>query len=103
MVNPEGAAAVTFDASTQTFTFGQVTDLSLAGNNIGTLYSVVVTAQVGLVSLVETTVSFSLRLRNPCTDPAYVTILTKPLPDQTYGLYTYNPVGFQWNYEPFVA
>jgi len=48
------------------------------------------------------TASFILTIKNPCIDPNYVTIQTKPLNDQNYDLYDLAPNGLQWIHDAFV-
>ena len=42
-----------------------------------------------------------LTLKNPCIDPAYVTIESMPLVIHSYDLYDFDPTGLQWIHDPF--
>ena len=45
--------------------------------------------------------SLELTFKNPCTDAAFVTIQTEALVDQSYELYEYDPVGFEFTHQEF--
>jgi hypothetical protein len=94
ITTPDGDAAVTFDLTTtiRTFSFSQETDLSLSGATFKD-YTITVTGQAGNVTPVQGQESFNLRIKNPCIDPAYVTITQMPLVNQAYDLYDFDPIG----------
>jgi len=92
IATPAGDAALTFDPVTRTFSFSQDTDLSLSGATF-TDYTITVTGQAGNITPVQGQESFSLRLKNPCIDPTYVTIAQVPLVNQAYDLYDFDPTG----------
>ena len=97
----EGDSAVTFDALTPEFTFFYNTDTSISGPDFKD-YTVSVIGTSGIVTPIGQTSSFNLRLRNPCIDPTYVTIISSPnLTYQTYVLFDLEPNGLLWTESPF--
>ena len=89
ITNVMGDDALTFDALTRTFTFNQVDNLSLSGD-VSTPYTVTVTGTSGNVVTTSGSTTFTLTLKNPCIDPAYVVINPKPLTAQDYVLYNHD-------------
>ena len=67
----KGVAAVEFDPVTKTFTFGQDDDLTISGSTF-TDYLVTISAMVGDVIQIKTDKTFSLKVKNPCIDSAYL-------------------------------
>ena len=89
----EGDSVVTFDAVTPEFTFFYDTDILLSGPDFKD-YTVSVIGTSGIVTSISQSTSFNLRLRNPCIDPTYVTIIASPsLTYQTYVLFDLEPNG----------
>ena len=70
-----GDAAVSFnaDATVRTFTFSYIADLLLSGA-VSTDYTIEVTGTAGNITPTSGSNSFLLTLKNPCIDPAFVTI-----------------------------
>lgn len=71
--DPLGDTALTFDALTQTFTFDKIDDLAPSGSAFID-YTVTMRGTSGNVIPVFDEQSFTLKLKNPCIDPAYVSI-----------------------------
>ena len=88
------------DQNNRTFTFNNLQDLLLAGKNC-TNYTVTVQAKTGVVEPVSNTSDFTLTLRNPCIDPAFVKVTMVPLTNQTYILHYFNLTGYEWTHPPF--
>ena len=82
-----GDAALKFDPATRIFTFSQVNDLTLSGSTMID-YVVTVTGKAGITIPVQAQRSFTLTIRNPCINSAYVTINQSVLVDKTYTLYS---------------
>ena len=67
-----------FDPSTQVFSFHYDNDLLLSGH-VSQDYTVEVTGTSGYLTPKEATTNFNLEVLNPCIDPAFVSIVQKPL------------------------
>jgi len=78
-----GDAALTFNPATRTFTFSQVNDLTLSGSTMKD-YVITVTGEAGITIPVQAQRSFTLTIRNPCINSAFVTINQSVLVDKTY-------------------
>ena len=84
-----GDAAITFDTVTQTFMFDYSADLSLLGQD----YTVTVFGKAGNLEEKEDSSTFTLKIKNPCIDPAYLTIDTASSSNESelnYILYDYS-------------
>ena len=80
ITNSVGAAAINkFSSTTRTFTFKQLTDLSLSGSSAKD-YTITVTGTAGKTTFASDKAFFNLQLKNPCIDPDFVKIQTYPLP-----------------------
>ena len=64
---------------TREFTFHYDQDLALSGADFND-FTVEMTGTSGYLYPVEDTVSFDLKLKNPCIDPNFVTIVTQAIP-----------------------
>ena len=84
-------AVLTFDPASRTFIFSQDSDLSLSGSKYK-IYQVQVIGEAGNIRTVKGINSFSLTLKNPCIDPAYVTIEKAELLNYAYNLFMYDPI-----------
>ena len=83
-----GDSALTFDASTRTFTFSEDSDITLSGPTF-TDYTVKVFGTSGNVLSSSAEESFNLRLKNPCIDSAFFSLSSVALPvGETYTLFT---------------
>lgn len=73
VTDPTGQNAITFDANMdqRIFTFFNDNDIALANNDFKD-YIVKVKAHAGIVTFKDTFQEFTLSLKNPCVDPAYV-------------------------------
>lgn len=89
-----------FDPVTREFTFHYDKDLLLSGPDF-TDFTVEVSGTSGYLYPVTETTSFNLKLKNPCIDPNFVTIVTQPALPQSYILYDLNPTGHQWVHDQF--
>ena len=69
-----------FDTTSLTLTYFHDSDLIPSGPTFRD-YTLEVTGASGTNTLVEATASFNLRVKNPCIDPAYVSIQTMALVD----------------------
>ena len=82
-INPNSAIQlVEFDDTLNEFTFGLSNNIALAGNTFID-YTVTVT---GMTSVSEETVSFTLKVKNPCLDPELVHIIPSTLDNIVYNL-----------------
>ena len=92
-----------FDPATQLFTFHYDADLGVSGPDFID-YTVEVTGTAGVKTPTAAVATFNFQVKNPCIDPAYVTIETKPLVAQNYILYDPDPpaTGAQWTHDAFV-
>ena len=104
VTKPAGAKAVTFEASTRTFTFGVSEDIRLAGDD-AIDYTITITGTTGGLNsaapgLVANTMvrSFVLTIFNPCLDPDSIWIAApRSNPSfQEYKLFTYSPTDPFW-------
>lgn len=79
-----------FDSDTQTFTFDYTADLDPLVDPLAEFkdYTMTVTGTAGLVTPQSVTQTFTLKVRNPCFDPVFVSIDQAALPTDTeYILY----------------
>ena len=72
---------MSFDATTRTFSFSQITDLGLSGSNFK-VYTVLMTGTAGSITSVYGNASFNLRINNPCIDSNLVQIHPADLPSE---------------------
>ena len=78
--NPTASTAFTFKPDSRKFTFHKDSDI-IGGDVSQRDYTVTLWASIGTGSLpIEKRSSFTLTLRNPCVDPAFVTIEKVALP-----------------------
>ena len=90
ITDPSGDPVLSFDALTQTFTFDYSSDVILSGSDFID-YTVTVTGEAGNITPTTGSSSFILKVKNPCIDPAYLTIATTPLPvGETYILHDFD-------------
>ena len=66
-------------------------------------YVITVTGEAGITIPVQAQRSFTLTIRNPCINSAFVTINQSVLVDKTYQLYSFKPSGFSFNHSPFTV
>ena len=90
------------DPLVREFSFYYDADLLLCGL-ASTDYTVTVTGTAGNVVETSGSASFLLKLRNPCIDPAYITINQVPLPvGEQYILHDFKVVGgYTFFHDPF--
>ena len=81
------------------FTFHHDTDLSIVGPE-ESRYTVEITGVSGDLNPLSKTVSFALDVCNPCIDPDFVKITTKPLPNIGYQVYQGQ---YEWHHDPFLV
>ena len=87
------------------FTIFNDNDLSLAGE-VSTDYTITVTADAGIVTFLQDTAEFNLKIKNPCVDLDFVQINKEALPTGlTYALWDYEPVpeGYKFTHDPFTV
>ena len=99
-----GDAVLTFnsDPLVREFAFNYSADLLLCGL-ASTDYTVTVTGTAGNIIETSDSADFILTLRNPCIDPAYITINQVPLPvGEQYILHDFKAVGgYTFTHTPF--
>ena len=97
-LNPNEAIELTeFDDTLNEFTFGISENMALAGDGFID-YTVTVT---GMTSVSEETVSFNLRIKNPCIDPENAEFNESPLSSKVYTLGDFAPGGLVWEHDVF--
>lgn len=76
MSDPAVESMVVFDVEKLTFTFSQKDDLGLCGAEY-TDYTITIKATIGNFATyrISDTAAFKLRLKNPCIDDKFVTIM----------------------------
>ena len=101
IVDVAGDAAVTFndDAAVREFTFDYAADLNLCGA-VSTDYTVTVNGEIGITEKQTGAASFTLTLKNPCIDPAFVTFPQPAISSQQYELFEHDPTGFKFTHDP---
>ena len=92
--------AITFIPEELLFEFYYMNDLSLSGLTSKS-YSISVKGTAGRLIPTSVTASFTLTIKNPCIDIAYVTIEKAELANIEYNLYSYDELGFQFVHDPF--
>lgn len=100
----DASVAISFDQLTRTFMISQADDLSLSGP-ISRDHTVRVIGESGSSRTVTGSQYFLLRLKNPCIDPAFVTVEAAELPGGLeYALYDFDPdLGFKFVHEAFTV
>ena len=100
----EGQFAISFnsDQTLRLFSFFNDDRIGVAGPT-QTVYTVTVKAVLGTATILEATSSFQLTVKNPCIDPAFVSIDQAALPaGLEYDLYGFDDsLGFTFVHDPF--
>jgi len=86
----------------RTFKIEYKSSLDLSGPS-ELVYIVSVKGAAGYGKIVEDTASFSVTIKNPCIDPAFVAIAFAPgaLRDASYVLFEYPDTGFTFSHDAF--
>ena len=90
-----------FDPLTQIFTFHFEADVDISGPDFKQ-FTVEVTGTSGVLNPMIDTASFALDIKNPCIDPSFVTVSLNDIPNQSYELFNFSPLGLQWTTQPCV-
>ena len=89
----------------RTFTFFNDDNVSIAGA-VGQDYTITVTGEIGTITAMTASETFTLTLKNPCIDRNFVKIDKVNLPSGLqYALWDYDahPLGFTFNHLPFTV
>ena len=107
VTDPSGQFAVSFDANMdqRIFTFNNIDNVALAGTDFID-YEVEVRADAGIVTFVDTSTTFNLRLKSPCVDHSFIQFNSQDLPiNLMYILYDFDPIptGYKFVHDAFTV